>query len=111
MIVNFYRNHSFIVPATVIMIANYDHKTFLVQATGLFELWSTFLNLFSCSRLLRISRQSRQKPRHSDGLEGIHQISGCRRSAQKGKGNYFFKLFMGSQIRQLTSTPSDRIAN
>ncbi len=26
-------NHSFIILATVIMIINYDHKTFIVQAT------------------------------------------------------------------------------
>jgi len=34
MIVNYDRNHSFIVLATVIMIVNYDRKTFIVQATG-----------------------------------------------------------------------------
>jgi hypothetical protein len=28
-------DHSFIVLATVIMIVNYDHKTFIVQATCL----------------------------------------------------------------------------
>ncbi len=34
MIVNYNRNHSFIVLATVITIVNYDRKTFIVQATG-----------------------------------------------------------------------------
>ncbi len=35
MIVNYNCNHSFIVLATVIMIVNYDHQMFIVQATGL----------------------------------------------------------------------------
>jgi hypothetical protein len=34
MIINYDRNHSFIVLATVITIVNYDRKTFIVQATG-----------------------------------------------------------------------------
>ncbi len=34
MIVNYNCNCSFIVLATVITIINYDHKTFIVQATG-----------------------------------------------------------------------------
>ncbi len=34
MIVIYNHNHSFIVMATVIMIVNYDHKTFIVQDTG-----------------------------------------------------------------------------
>ncbi len=34
MIINYDRNCSFIVLATVIMIVNYDRKTFIVQATG-----------------------------------------------------------------------------
>jgi hypothetical protein len=34
MIINYDRNHSFIVLTTVITIVNYDHKTFIVQATG-----------------------------------------------------------------------------
>jgi hypothetical protein len=33
MIINYDHNHSFIVLATVIMIVNYDRKTFIVQAT------------------------------------------------------------------------------
>ncbi len=33
-IVNYYRNSSFIVLATVITIVNYDRKTFIVQAPG-----------------------------------------------------------------------------
>ncbi len=33
MIINYNRNHSFIVLATVITIVNYDRKTFIVQAT------------------------------------------------------------------------------
>ncbi len=33
MIVNYERNHSFIVLATVITIVNYDCKTFIVQGT------------------------------------------------------------------------------
>ncbi len=32
--VNYNRNHSSIVLATVITIVNYDRKTFIVQATG-----------------------------------------------------------------------------
>ncbi len=36
-IINYNRNHSFIVLATVIMIVNYDRKTFIVQASGLSE--------------------------------------------------------------------------
>ena len=42
-IVNYDCNCSFIVLATVIMIVNYDHKTFIVQVTGLTfaaTLWS-----------------------------------------------------------------------
>jgi hypothetical protein len=35
MIVNYDHNRSFIVLTTVIMIENYDCKTFIVQATGL----------------------------------------------------------------------------
>jgi hypothetical protein len=35
MIINYNRNHSFIVLATVITIVNYDHKTFIAQATEL----------------------------------------------------------------------------
>jgi hypothetical protein len=35
MIVNYDHNHSFIVLTTVIMIVNYNCKTFIVQATGL----------------------------------------------------------------------------
>jgi len=35
MIVNYDHNHSFIVLATVIMMVNYDRKTFIVQATAL----------------------------------------------------------------------------
>jgi len=35
MIINYDHNHSFIVLATVIMIINYNRKTFKVQATGL----------------------------------------------------------------------------
>jgi hypothetical protein len=35
MIINYNHNCSFIVLATVIMIVNYDHKTFIVQATDL----------------------------------------------------------------------------
>ncbi len=35
MIVKYEHNHSFIVLATVIMIVNYDRKTFIVQATVL----------------------------------------------------------------------------
>ncbi len=31
--VTYYRNHSFIVLATVITIVNYERKTFIVQAT------------------------------------------------------------------------------
>ncbi len=34
MIINSYRNHRFIVLATINMIVNYDRKTFIVQATG-----------------------------------------------------------------------------
>jgi hypothetical protein len=34
-IINYDHNHSFIVLATVITIVNYDHKTFIVQATCL----------------------------------------------------------------------------
>ena len=34
-IVNYNRNCSFIVLATVITIVNYDHHLFIVQATGL----------------------------------------------------------------------------
>jgi hypothetical protein len=34
-IVNYNLNCCFIVLATVITIVNYDHKTFIVQATGL----------------------------------------------------------------------------
>ncbi len=34
MIINFDRNHSFILLASVITIVNYDHKTFIVQASG-----------------------------------------------------------------------------
>ncbi len=34
MIINYDRNHSFIVLATVIMIVNYGRKTFIVQATN-----------------------------------------------------------------------------
>jgi hypothetical protein len=34
MIINYNRNNSFIVLATVITIVNYDRKTFIVQATG-----------------------------------------------------------------------------
>jgi hypothetical protein len=33
MIINYNLNHSFIVLATVITIVNYDHKTFILQAT------------------------------------------------------------------------------
>jgi hypothetical protein len=33
MVINYDRNHSFIVLATVITIVNYDCKTFIVQAT------------------------------------------------------------------------------
>jgi hypothetical protein len=33
-IINYDRNSSFIVLATVITIVNYDRKTFIVQATG-----------------------------------------------------------------------------
>jgi hypothetical protein len=33
MIINYDCNHSFIALATVIMIVNYDRKTFIVQAT------------------------------------------------------------------------------
>jgi hypothetical protein len=33
-VVNYDRNSSFIVLATVIMIVNYNRKTFIVQATG-----------------------------------------------------------------------------
>jgi hypothetical protein len=40
MIVNYDRNHGFIVLATVITIVNYDCKAFIVQATAL---------SFSCS--------------------------------------------------------------
>ena len=35
MIVNYDRNHSFKVLATVITIVNYNRKTFIVQATGI----------------------------------------------------------------------------
>jgi hypothetical protein len=34
MIINYYRNHIFIVLATINMIIDCDRKTFLVQATG-----------------------------------------------------------------------------
>jgi len=34
-IVNYDHNSSFIVLATVITIVNYNHKTFILQATGL----------------------------------------------------------------------------
>ncbi len=33
-VVNYNRNFSFIVLATVITVVNYDRKTFIVQATG-----------------------------------------------------------------------------
>ncbi len=36
MIVNYNRNCRFIVLATINMIINYAHKTFIVQATGIF---------------------------------------------------------------------------
>jgi len=39
MIVNYDHNCSFIVLGTVITIVNYDHKTFIVQATGLFSVY------------------------------------------------------------------------
>ena len=42
MMVNYDRNHSFTVLATVITIVNYDCKTFIVQATGV-----NFIKLFS----------------------------------------------------------------
>jgi hypothetical protein len=35
MIINYNRNHSFIVLATVITIVYYDRQMFIVQATGL----------------------------------------------------------------------------
>jgi hypothetical protein len=34
MIINYNRNHSFIVLAAVITMVNYSYKTFIVQATG-----------------------------------------------------------------------------
>jgi hypothetical protein len=37
MIVNYNRNHSFIVLATVITIINYDIKTFILQATDVLK--------------------------------------------------------------------------
>ena len=36
-IVNYDRNHTFIVLATINMMVNYDCKTFIVQATALFQ--------------------------------------------------------------------------
>jgi hypothetical protein len=41
-IINYDRNSSFIVLATVIMIVNYDHKIFIVQATGLLSQYFIF---------------------------------------------------------------------
>ncbi len=35
MIINYICDHSFIVLATVIMIVNYNHKNYIVEATGL----------------------------------------------------------------------------
>jgi hypothetical protein len=49
MIINYDRNHSFIVQATVITILNYNRKTFIVQATGL---------IFAC----KARTHPRQKP-------------------------------------------------
>jgi len=34
LMITYDRNNSIIVLATLIMIVNYDHKTFIVQATG-----------------------------------------------------------------------------
>ncbi len=39
-IINYDRNCSFIVLATVITIVNYDHHLLTVQATGKLECWS-----------------------------------------------------------------------
>ncbi len=41
-IVNYDRNSSFIVLATVIMIVNHDHHLFIVQAPGVFAHWQAF---------------------------------------------------------------------
>jgi len=46
MIVNYDCNHSFIVLPTVITIVNYDHKTFIVQATGRTEKMVRMLPLY-----------------------------------------------------------------
>ncbi len=45
MIVNYNCNCSFIVLATFIMIVNYDHKTFIVQATSVL-LFQKLVNYF-----------------------------------------------------------------
>jgi hypothetical protein len=45
--VNYNCNCSFIVLATVIMIVNYDHKTFIVQATDYVTLLKIFNICFS----------------------------------------------------------------
>jgi hypothetical protein len=50
MIINYNRNHSFIVLATVITIVNYNRKTFIVQAPGVHHKKS--LRLISKEKLL-----------------------------------------------------------
>jgi hypothetical protein len=51
MIINYACNHSFIVLATVIVIVNYDGKTFIVRAAG--QMLAHPSNISDCSILFR----------------------------------------------------------